>query len=143
MPDAVARAFARFEPADRSALLAIRRVIFEEASLIPELGGVTETLKWGEPSYAPVVPRTGSPIRLGLAKAGGVAVFAHCQTSLIADFRHLMGARFAYDGSRAVLAGQGAHIPDDLRPLIRAALTYHKPSLRGQTRMRATPSRSS
>lgn len=51
MPDPVAQAFERFPPLARARLLDIRSLIFEVAG--PEIGPLTETLKWGEPAYLP------------------------------------------------------------------------------------------
>ncbi len=85
-----------------------------------------ETLKWGQPAYLPKRPRTGSTLRLGVPKAGGFALYVHCQSRLIPDFRALFPDDFRYDGTRAVIFHDG-DTPDNhkLALLIRAALTYH------------------
>ncbi len=60
-----------------------------------------------------------------MPKTGGFAIFAHCQTTIIADFRGLFPEDFAYDGNRAVLFRDGAALPTDrLALLVAAALTY-------------------
>lgn len=82
---------------------------------------VVETLKWGQPSFK--APK-GSPLRIGLPKAGGFALYAHCATSLIADYAALHPGRF--DGNRAVLFDTVAEArAQPLEALITAALTYH------------------
>lgn len=127
LPPAVSDAFAGFPEVPRAVLLALRARILEEARGVPQTGGLTETLKWGQPAYLPAKPRVGTTLRLGLATGDIPALFVHCQTRLLPDFRALFPDRFTYDGARAV------HLPetagpadfDALAPLIRAGLTYH------------------
>lgn len=83
---------------------------------------VTESVKWGQPSFKAT---NGSPIRIGLPKQGGFALYAHCATTLIADY-----AAFApgcIEGNRAVIfeTVEDAQA-QPLEALITAALTYHK-----------------
>jgi len=106
--------------------MALRTLIFAVAADSPGVGPVQETLKWGQPAYLTPVSRAGSTIRLGMPKSGGYAIFAHCQTTIIADFRALFGPDFTYDGNRAVIFDE-APPPDldKLRTLIASALTYH------------------
>lgn len=109
------------EPA-KSGLLKLRALIFEVAEANPKIGAVSETLKWGQPSYQSA---SGTPIRLGLPKAGGYAVFAHCQTAVISDFRNILGDKYTYDANRAVVFDATAD-PDlnEVAVLINRALTY-------------------
>jgi hypothetical protein len=101
-------------------------MIFDVATRLPEVGRITETLRWGEPAYLTAETRSGSTLRLGAPRSGGFALYCNCQTSLIADFRDLAGARARISGNRAVLfAGV-----DDIDPaltaiLITRALTWH------------------
>ncbi|MBL4807218.1 MAG: DUF1801 domain-containing protein [Rhodobacteraceae bacterium] len=106
-------------------LLALRQLIFDVASENPDIGDISETLKWGQPSYT-TVKKSGSPIRLGVPKPGGFAIYCHCQTTLINDFAALFDRDFKFDGNRAVLFADG-ETPDleKIRLLILAALTYH------------------
>jgi hypothetical protein len=115
-------AFDQFEDDTRARLGALRDLIHTVASETPDAGAVVEEVKWGQPSYA-TKPKTGSPMRLGLTKSGEPARVVHCQTTLVADYVAGPGQGAAVEGTRAVI------LPDDLeelRPLIRAALTYHK-----------------
>jgi len=129
---AVHAVFAGFEPPVRERLMQIRALIFSVAGETPEVGSLVETLKWGQPAYLPKKPRVGTTIRLGVPKTGGYAVFTHCQTSLISDFRVMFDDVFDFDGNRAVLF-DGAEDPDmeKLASLVRRALTYH---LKGRPR---------
>ena len=121
----VEAAFAAFPEDARTGLLALRRLIFETAAETQGIGRIKECLKWGQPSYLTPDTKSGTTIRLGMPKTGGMALFTHCQTSVISDFRTLFPDDFAYDGNRAV------HIAPDadkskLRLIIRQALTYHQ-----------------
>lgn len=118
----VAAALAGHDAADREALLRLRTIIVEEAAA-PEIGGVVESLKWGQPSYAP--PRkVGTPVRLGLGKTGEPALLVHCGTTLIADWTAARGAGDRVEGARALIVARGAE--EDARAFIRAALTYRR-----------------
>lgn len=124
--DAVAAAFAEFPEPVRPGLLALRGLIFRVAQDLPEVGRLEETLKWGQPAYLTPETRTGTTLRLGVPKAGGFAIYAHCQTTVIADFRALFPEDFTYEGNRAVLFRESGEVKEaPLRLLIRAALTYH------------------
>ncbi|WP_417260061.1 DUF1801 domain-containing protein [Celeribacter sp.] len=117
-PD-IARVFEALPPATRTTLLTLREMIYAEAE---RLGvPVTESLKWGQPSYA--TPK-GTPLRLGVPKTGGAAIFAHCQSRVIPDLREI-APDLSYDGTRAVHLDPKAAIPTaPLRVMIRRALTY-------------------
>lgn len=126
MDPKVADVFARFGPAAKPGLLRLRRLVFEVADDLPKVGHVAEVLRWGQPSYITPVTKSGSTIRLGVPKAGGFALYTHCQTTLISDFAATFPAWDKIEGNRAVLFKS----VDDIEPhrhglLIEAALTYH------------------
>ena len=122
---AVEAAFAAFPAPARRGLLTLRRLIFETAAETPGVGALEETLKWGQPAYLTPETGSGSTIRLGRPKQGGLALYTHCQSRLLPDFRDLFPEDFVYEGNRAVLFEEGAALPlDKLRLLIRSALTY-------------------
>jgi Domain of unknown function (DU1801) len=111
----------------RRGMLALRSLILSVANGLPQVGPVTEALRWGEPAYLTPVSRSGSTIRIGAPKAGGFALYCNCQTSLIADFRDLMGDAYRYEGNRAVLFETVEDIyPEKLGLLIARALTWHQ-----------------
>ena len=124
-PD-VARAFDALPPSARDGCLVLRGLIMDCAAEMPQIGRLQEALRWGQPAYLTPDAKAGSTIRLGAVKIGGFALFVHCQTSLLADFRDLAGDAFRYERNRAVVFGQTSDIkPDLLRALIRSTLTYH------------------
>ena len=100
-------------------------MIFEVARETPGVGALEETLKWGQPSYLTPETKSGTTIRLAVAKSGAPGVFTHCQTRVIPEFRSVFPEDFTYDGNRGVLL-YARDTPDDarLRMLIRSALTY-------------------
>lgn len=123
---AVASAFGAFPAARRVRLMAMREMIFDVAEAHDCVGRVEETLKWGQPAYLTPETRSGSTLRLGMPKEGGVALYAHCQTTIISDFRAVFPDDFTYEGNRAVTFDDGEDLqPEMLKLLIKSALTYH------------------
>ena len=111
----------------RCRLLELRSLIFETAHEIAEVGQLVETLKWGQPSYLPARPRVGSTVRLGSGKAPDrVALFFHCQSRLVEQFRDIYPDQFFYDGNRAIILSVADPVPvDALKHCISLCLTYH------------------
>ncbi|MGR3616252.1 MAG: DUF1801 domain-containing protein [Paracoccaceae bacterium] len=123
-PD-VAAAFDAFPAPERAGLIALRALILKVAAEDPRIGAIEETLKWGQPSYHTSQTGSGTPIRLGLPKSSGYALFTHCQTRVIPEFRALFEAEFEFDGNRAVLFdATQRNLPVSVSGLIRSALTY-------------------
>ncbi|MEL6677399.1 MAG: DUF1801 domain-containing protein [Pseudomonadota bacterium] len=115
----------------RPGLMALRTLILDTAAGLPEVGRVEEALRWGQPSYLTPDTKTGTTLRLGVPKGGGFALYAHCQTTVIAEAREVAGDRLRYEGNRAILFEAGEALPEDLlRIIIGRALTYHRPALK-------------
>lgn len=122
----VEAAFASFPEPARQGLLTLRSLIFETAGAMPEVGALEETLKWGQPAYLTPATKSGSTIRLGRPKIGGFALYTHCQTTILAEFRSIFPDAFVYEGNRAIHFEDGADLPlATLELLIKRALTYH------------------
>lgn len=120
-------AFEAFPETYQQPLRDLRQLILETAEDDPRVGTLQETLKWGQPSWLPVRPCVGTTIRLGTDRSGAhLALFFHCQTSVIRDFRSGPGKDMRFDGNRAILLDPENPLPRDLLRLpIRHALTYH------------------
>lgn len=124
----VAATFKAYPPDVRARLMALRATIFEVAAATPGVGKLTETLKWGQPSYLTEETGSGTTVRIDRLKGGtgGHAVYFHCQSGLVGQFRELYPDTFAYDGKRAITFG-----PDDrpslvaLKHCLALALTHH------------------
>ena len=121
----VAAAFDAHPPKLRRKLLALRKLVLDTAKRSEEVGALEETLKWGQPAYLTPETRSGSTLRLGLARDGRPAVFVHCQTTILEGVSHAFPTAFDYDGRRAARFDAEALPREPLRHLIRAALTYH------------------
>lgn len=126
--DEIRAVFEGFPASLQPGLLALRELIFDEAQKHSEVGEIQECLKWGQPSYLTAKSKSGSTIRLGLHKQGGMALFVHCQTTLMSDFLALFPDDFRVDGHRAVLFEKKPTKAEQkkLRVLIRSALLYHR-----------------
>ena len=126
MSPEVSAVYQAFPEDAQTGLLRLRALIFDCATAIPETGGLREELRWGQPAYLPVRPRVGSTLRLGVPKAGGFALYAHCATSIIRDFAEAFPGMDRIEGNRAVLFESAQQIdPARHAHLVRHALTYH------------------
>lgn len=122
----VADVFATFPDGSRDMALALRALIYDVAAETPEAGRIEETLKWGQPSYLTPETKSGSTLRVGIAKGGGVAIFAHCGTSIIRTYAETFPSTDRIEGNRAVIFDTMDDIvPERLRLLIKHGLTYH------------------
>lgn len=123
---AVESVFDGYPPDLRDALLGVRRTIFETAADTPEVGRLRETLKWGQPAYLTPETGSGSTLRLGPGRLGGGAIFVHCRTRILSEFRDLHPDAFDYEGNRGIHLRPDADPADErLRGLVHNALTYH------------------
>ena len=123
-PD-VAEKYASYPQAAKDKLLQLREMIFAIAQE-QQLGPVTESLKWGEPSYQ---CKQGSPIRMDWKPKypQQVSLFFHCNTRLIETFREVYANTFQYLGNRELvipLDQQLAHV--ELKHCLAMALRYHQ-----------------
>ena len=110
----------------RETAMVLRGLIFDEAAHDPQIGTLTETLKWGQPAYLTAVSKSGTTLRIGIPKSGGCAIYAHCATNVIRSFADAFPGLDKTEGNRAVHFENAQAIdPDRIRFLIRHALTYH------------------
>jgi len=90
-----------------------------------ELGTVTESLKWGEPSFQ---VKNGSTVRMDWKPSDPdrYFVFFHCQSRLVETFRELYGDLFTFEGNRAMVFGLNDKVPEEaLKHCFLLALRYH------------------
>lgn len=124
----VAAVFKASPPAECALLMALREMVFQVAAATPGVGRLTETLKWGQPSYLTEETGSGSTVRIDRLKdgAGGTAVYFHCQSGLVGRFRELYPDTFTFQGDRAIVLGGRDRVPArELRHCIALALTHH------------------
>lgn len=123
----VAAVFAACPSKLRSKLMALRELVFDVAESTEGVGPLDETLKWGQPSYSTAATGSGSTVRLDrLKKDEGYALYFHCQSCLVEQFRELYGDAFRYEGKRALLFSASKRVPAKaLRHCVGLALTHH------------------
>lgn len=128
IPSAVSAVYETYPAAARSLLLSIRKLVFETAARLPEAGPLTETLKWGEPSYLTQATKSGTTIRLAWSpkRPETASLFVSCQTTLIEAWREQHGDLMDFVGNREVRLPLAAPLPiEALAHCIAMALTYH------------------
>ena len=83
----------------RELMLGLRDLILDVAS---KEGAVSESLKWGEPSYA---SKDGTPIRIDWKEKSPeqYAMYFNCQSKMIPTVREIFGDLFEYEGTRAIV----------------------------------------
>lgn len=112
----------------RNALLRLRHMIVETAAGNKRIGTLEEALKWGQPSYLTVRPKTGTTVRIDRDKsdAGEVALYVNCRTSLVSEWRGMF-PELTFGGDRSVHFKLNAPLPEEaLRRMISMALGYHR-----------------
>lgn len=123
---AVKAVFDGFPDEIRAMALSLRGLIFDVAADTPQVGRLKEALRWGQPSYLTPETGSGSTLRIGPAKNGGCALFAHCATDIISTYAARFHACERIEGNRAVIFKDTSEIvPDRLRLLVCHGLTYH------------------
>ena len=124
----VTAVFERYPQPIREKLLELRQMVLETAAATPGVGQIVETLKWGQPSYLTVRPKSGTTIRLDAHDVDQeqIGLYVHCQTSLISTFRQRY-PNLTFEGNRAIVLNvQNALPKETLRDCIALALTYHR-----------------
>lgn len=118
--------FDRYAPQMRRDLLGLRDLILSTASATGGVGQIEEGLKWRQPAFWTVKPKSGSTMRIDAVDESRYALYFICHTHLVAHFRELYPDEFKFEGDRALLFELGEALPlDALRHCIALALTYH------------------
>ncbi len=125
IPPDVATSYSDMPEDIQPRLFEMRRLLFDVAERTTGVGKIVETLKWGQPSYLTAQPKSGSTVRLGQSKDGRAALFCHCQTSLVQQYRNLYPDVFDFEGNRALVLKPGPLPQAELEHCIALALTYH------------------
>lgn len=103
----------------------LRALILDVQDENPEIGELSEVLRWGQLSYLTEQTGSGSMIRLGVSKSGKPAMFFHCGTSLIETFRAQYTDIFDFEGNRAlVLMESLSDHSGEIKHCVHQALTY-------------------
>ena len=125
-PVDVKAAYDGYPAKPRRRLLELRKLILDTAARSDTAGPLTETLKWGEPSYLTEKSKSGSTIRIGWKAASPetFAMYLNCQTSLVDTYRTLF-PELSYEGNRAVIFDVDEPLPGATEDCIKLALHYH------------------
>ncbi|MEI7871111.1 MAG: DUF1801 domain-containing protein [Alphaproteobacteria bacterium] len=123
----VAAVFKDYPPDLRKRLMALRELVFDTAAATPGVGRLDETLKWGQPSYLTAESGSGTTVRIDCLKnRDGYAIYFHCQSGLVDQFRTIYPDTFAYEGKRAIVLTAKDRVPTRaLGHCIALALTHH------------------
>ncbi|REF27963.1 uncharacterized protein DUF1801 [Xenorhabdus cabanillasii] len=122
--DEVYSVFNNYPERYQKILLTIRELIFDVASETAGVGLITETLKWGQPSYLTLETGSGTTIRLDRFGHSHVAIFFHCQTTLVDTFKTLF-PELIYSKNRAIVLDPEDDLPtNELSICIEMSLTY-------------------
>ncbi len=123
----VAAVFKDYPPVLRARLMALRELVFDVAAKTPGVGPLAETLKWGQPSYLTLESGSGTTVRIDrLKNREGYAIYFHCQSGLVDQFRTIYPDMFTYEGKRAIVLEAGERVPTRaLGHCIALALTHH------------------
>ena len=122
----VARKFQSYPDDIRPKLMYLRQLVFDVASSTPEIGGLEETLKWGEPSY---LAEGGSTVRIGWkeSRPDYYAMYFNCKTKLIDTFKEVYRDSFNFESNRAIVFHRKDIVPAKaLKHCIALSLQYHK-----------------
>ena len=105
-------------------LLEIKDLIHQVANEHKEIGPLTETLKWSQPSFLTEVSGSGTTVRIDRYSDNEVAIFFHCQTTLIETFREWL-PELNYSKNRAIILNVNESLPvDEIKTCLEMALTY-------------------
>jgi hypothetical protein len=107
----------------RKRLLELRELIFDTGERIDKTNKIEESLKWGQPSYT---CKGASPVRIDRFEKDKIAMFFHCQTTLVETFRKLFANDLMFSKNRAIVLDPKKELPvEELKICIEMALTYH------------------
>ena len=107
----------------------IRAAILSAVADTPHVGPISETLKWGQPSWLTEACKSGTTIRVAWtqAQADQIGLYLNCQTTLIATMREIYPDAFTYAGNRGLFSPLDAPLPTGpLDHVIRMAQSYHR-----------------
>lgn len=129
----------------KAALMVLRGLVLEVARAHDDVGGIIETVKWGQLSFLTERPKSGTTIRIDrdTSDKGDVAFYVNCQTSLVSEWRGMF-PDLMFGGDRSVHFSLDEPLPEtELRQMILMALTYHQRKKAGEPRIEAGEKNSS
>ncbi|UPH71592.1 DUF1801 domain-containing protein [Abyssibius alkaniclasticus] len=121
---AIQAAYDALPPEGQTRALALRALVLETAQAMPELGGLDECLKWGQPAYLPRKPRIGTTLRIG-ASPSHALLYVPCTTTLVTVWREVFSGVEFIDNRAAGFAHAAALPKAIIARMVLDALRYH------------------
>ncbi|MGJ5618676.1 hypothetical protein [Sulfitobacter sp. MF3-043] len=115
------------EPAQRT--LWQCRAMFHGVAEKAGAGPLDETLKWGQPSWRPMKPRTGSTLRIDWTPKfpNRLSLYVDCKTDLAARMQTLYPDLPENDGQRHLAVALDVPLPEHaIAHLAEMTFTYHR-----------------
>ncbi|MFN0194509.1 MAG: DUF1801 domain-containing protein [Aestuariivirga sp.] len=112
----------------RRKLAELRKLVLSTAKATAGVGHIHEGRRWNQHSFLTSETGSGSTIRIdGIRNdARKCAVYFHCQSGLIEQFKELYGGELTFEGKRSIIIDVSKKLPTDpLRHCISLALTHH------------------
>lgn len=125
MEESVQQKFSGYPDDVKALLLSLRELIYRVAKQ-HDINDLSETLKWGEPSY--IAPK-GSTIRIDWKEKTPhqYCMYFNCKTVLIETFKEIYSDTLTFEGNRAIVFNVGQTVPHiELSHCISLALRYKK-----------------
>jgi Domain of unknown function (DU1801) len=122
------KAIAVCAPPARKKLEELHGLVMSTAKNLEGVGKVSEELRWGQPSFLTQETGSGSTIRMDGLRGDPkrVALYFHCQSGLVPQFRELYADKFTFEKDRAILLPVDKPLPRaELAHCISLALTHH------------------
>lgn len=126
MDRAVKKRFENYPKEIKPKMIYLRKLVLDTASNMDNVSSITQTLKWGEPSF---LVEHGSTLRMDWKskKPNQYAMYFKCTSKLVSTFREVFGEIFKYEKNRAIIFNLEDNIPEyELGECIKATLRYHK-----------------
>ena len=122
-------------PEPAQSRLQTMRALFHDVAAMADIGPLDESLKWGQPAWRPLTPRTGSTLRLNWSEAapGSIMAYVDCKTDLAGQMQTRFPNLPGNDGRRALQFDIAANNDDALWHLAHLTFTYHR-AKRGSAR---------
>ena len=120
----VQKVFETFSPDQNTYLLKIRQLIFDTQKELAPNELLNENLKWNQPTYT---AKNGTAIRLDQFGPDKIAIFFHCQTTLVEQFRKIFADTLDFTKNRSIIFPTTEDLPmDELKICIQIGLTYRQ-----------------
>jgi hypothetical protein len=123
----IKKVYERFPKEMKTKVLEVREIIFEVGKNNEKITKITETLKWGEPTYQRDRSKYGSPIKINYKKTmeNHFSISVISSTNLIQKIKELYPKAFEFNGDREIIINANKKLPkNEIYKFIELALTH-------------------